>query len=74
MRIYSFSIRSLCKLLYPRATLRLRGTIFGSLGRSWGHFGGSGGSLEELLGGLGVVLVSPSDSFMIRYSKPNLKF
>ena len=56
IRIYSFSIRSLCKLLYARATLQLRGTIFGSLGRHWGHFGGSWGALGGSWGGLGVGL------------------
>ena len=54
--IYSFSIRSLCKLLYARATLQLRGTIFGSLGRHWGHFLGSWGALGGSWGGLGVGL------------------
>ena len=37
--------------MHPRATLRLLGVIFGSLGRRWGHFGGSCGSLGALLGG-----------------------
>ena len=49
---YSLIIRSLCKQMYPRAMLRLLGTILGSLGGSWGAPGGSWKLLKRSWGEL----------------------